>query len=115
MNTYGSFNSNDEFEITNPRTPEPWLHYLIRLDQPGTETFTSGVSYTGGGFDVRGTHENTFIDTQLHLNDADDRGRYCYIVDTANREDYFTTTWQPVKREGQEFKTTLGFGYVKFG
>ena len=113
MAEYGKFNERDEFEIFNPRTPEPWLHYLIRPEQPGTQTFCSGVSYTGGGFDVRGTHENTFVDTQLHLNDADNRGRYCYIVDSKTR-DFFTTTWQPVRREGQEFKTTLGFGYIKF-
>jgi len=113
MAEYGKFNENDEFEIFNPRTPEPWLHYLIRPDQPGTQTFCSGVSYAGGGFDVRGTHENTFVDTQLHLNDADNRGRYCYIVDAKTR-DYFATTWQPVKKEGQEFKATLGFGYIKF-
>ncbi|MCL2720662.1 MAG: hypothetical protein FWD47_04915 [Treponema sp.] len=113
MAEYGKFNEKDEFEIFNPRTPEPWLHYLIRPEQSGTQTFCSGVSYTGGGFDVRGTHENTFIDTQLHLNDADNKGRYCYIVDTKTR-DFFTTTWQPVKKEGQEFKTTLGFGYIKF-
>jgi len=113
MAEYGKFNENDEFEIFNPRTPEPWIHYLIRPDQSGTQTFCSGVSYTGGGFDVRGTHENTFVDTQLHLNDADNRGRYCYIVDAKTR-DYFTTTWQPVKKDGQEFKTTLGFGYIKF-
>lgn len=113
MAEYGKFNDKDEFEIFNPLTPEPWLHYLIRPEQPGTQTFCSGVSYTGGGFDVRGTHENTFVDTQLHLNDADNRGRYCYIVDAKTR-DYFTTTWQPVKREEQKFKTTLGFGYIKF-
>jgi len=113
MAEYGKFNEKDEFEITNPRTPEPWLHYLIRPEQPGTQTFCSGVSYTGGGFDVRGTHENTFVDTQLHLNDADNRGRYCYIVDAKTR-DFFTTTWQPVKKDGQKFKTTLGFGYIKF-
>ena len=113
MAEYGKFNEKDEFEIFNPYTPEPWLHYLIRPDQSGTETFCSGVSYTGGGFDVRGTHENTFVDTQLHLNDADNRGRYCYIVDAKTR-DFFTTTWQPVKTEGQEFKATLGFGYIKF-
>jgi len=113
MAEYGKFNEKDEFEIFNPRTPEPWLHYLIRPEQPGTQTFCSGVSYTGGGFDVRGTHENTFVDTQLHLNDADNKGRYCYIVDAKTR-DFFTTTWQPVKKQGQEFKTTLGFGYIKF-
>jgi len=113
MAEYGRFNEKDEFEIFNPYTPEPWLHYLLRPGQSGTETFCSGVSYTGGGFDVRGTHENTFVDTQLHLNDADNRGRYCYIVDAKSRE-FFTTTWQPVKKEGQEFKTTLGFGYIKF-
>jgi len=110
---YGRFNEKDEFEIFNPYTPEPWLHYLIRPDQSGTETFCSGVSSTGGGFDVRGTHENTFVDTQLHLNDADNRGRYCYIVDAVTR-DFFTTTWQPVRKEEQEFKTTLGFGYIIF-
>ena len=113
MEKYGKFNKNDEFEIFDPHTPEPWLHYLIRPEQPGMETFCSGVSYTGGGFDVRGTHENTFVDTQLHLNDDDNRGRYCYIVDAKNR-DFFTTTWQPVRKDGQEFKTTLGFGYIKF-
>ena len=113
MAVYGKFNASDEFEIFNPHTPEPWLHYLIRPDQPGMQTFCSGVSYTGGGFDVRGTHENTFVDTQLHLNDADNKGRYCYIVDAKSR-DYFTTTWQPVKREGQTYKATLGFGYIKF-
>jgi len=113
MAEYGKFNDKDEFEIFDPHTPEPWIHYLIRPDQPGTQTFCSGVSYTGGGFDVRGTHENTFVDTQLHLNDADNRGRYCYIVDAKTR-DFFTTTWQPVKRDGQKFKTTLGFGYIKF-
>ena len=113
MAEYGKFNEKNEFEIFNPFTPEPWLHYLIRPEQSGTETFCSGVSCTGGGFDVRGTHENTFVDTQLHLNDADNRGRYCYIVDAKTR-DYFTTTWQPVRREGQGFKTTLGFGYIKF-
>jgi len=113
MAEYGKFNDKDEFEIFDPRTPEPWLHYLIRPGQPGTQTFCSGVSYTGGGFDVRGTHENTFVDTQLHLNDADNKGRYCYIVDAKTR-DYFTTTWQPVKKDGQKFKTTLGFGYIKF-
>lgn len=113
MATYGKFNAQDEFEIFDPYTPEPWLHYLIRPGQPGMETFCSGVSYTGGGFDVRGTHENTFVDTQLHLRDDDSRGRYCYIVDAKSR-DFFTTTWQPVKREGQKFTATLGFGYIKF-
>ena len=64
---YGRFNDKDEFEVFNPYTPEPWLHYLIRPGQNGAQTFCSGVSCAGGGFDVRGTHENTFVDTQLHL------------------------------------------------
>jgi len=113
MAQYGRFNDSDEFEVFDPHTPEPWLHYLIRPDQPGMQTFCSGVSCAGGGFDVRGTHENTFVDTQLHLNDDDRKGRYCYIVDAKSR-DFHATTWQPVRRKGQEFKTTLGFGYIKF-
>ena len=54
MTQYGHFNDLGQFVIENPFTPEPWLHYLIRPDQPGTETFCSGVTSTGGGFDVRG-------------------------------------------------------------
>lgn len=92
MNKYGGFNHESKYVIDNPYTPEPWLHYLIRVNQPGTETFCSGVTYTGGGFDVRGTHENTFVDTQLHLNDEDDMGRYIYIFDRDENE-LTTTTW----------------------
>jgi len=110
---YGRFNADDEFVINDPHTPQAWLHYLIRPGQASTQTFCSGVTYAGGGFDVKGTHENTFVDTQLHLNDADNRGRYCYIVD-ADTRDYFATTWQPVRREGQTYRATLGFGYIRF-
>ncbi|MGM0444242.1 MAG: GH36-type glycosyl hydrolase domain-containing protein [Fibrobacterota bacterium] len=113
MSVYGKFNDNGQFEITDPYTPQPWLHYLIRPGQPGTETFCSGVTYTGGGFDARGTHENTFIDTRIHLNDADNRGRYIYIKDVDSGE-YFTNTWQPVRKNGQDFKTTLDFGAITF-
>ncbi|MBN1981137.1 MAG: hypothetical protein JW795_06375, partial [Chitinivibrionales bacterium] len=92
---------------------EPWLHYLIRIGQPGTETFCSGVSYTGGGFDVRGTHENTFIDTQLHLNDSDTIGRTIYVVDHETGT-LFSTMWQPVRNPDQQFETTLDFGSMIF-
>ncbi|MGL1893419.1 MAG: hypothetical protein OCD02_17415 [Spirochaetaceae bacterium] len=113
MNKYGGFNEESKFVITNPYTPEPWLHYLIRVNQPGTETFCSGVSYTAGGFDVRGTHENTFVDTQLHLNDEDDMGRYIYIYDK-DTKDLVTTTWQPTRVKEQTLKTTFEFGKVTF-
>ncbi len=49
MTQYGRFNEAGQFVIENPFTPEPWLHYLIRPGQPGTETFCSGVTTTGGG------------------------------------------------------------------
>jgi cellobiose phosphorylase len=113
MTQYGRFNELGQFVIENPLTPEPWLHYLIRPGQPGTESFCSGVTYTGGGFDVRGTHENTFVDTQIHLNDADAVGRYVYIVDLESGT-HFTTTWQPVRPPRQKFKVTLDFGRITF-
>ncbi len=113
MATYGNFDGNNQFVITNPFTPEPWLHYLIRPDQPGTETFCSGVTHGGGGFDVRGTHENTFVDTQIHMGDADTVGRYVYVVDRETG-DLFSLTWQPVRHPKQEFKTTFGFGKILF-
>jgi cellobiose phosphorylase len=113
MTQYGRFNEYGQFVIEDPFTPEPWLHYLIRPGQPGTETFCSGVTTTGGGFDVRGTHENTFVDTQIHLNDADDVGRYIYIVDQESGA-CFTTSWQPVRNPGQKYRATLDFGRITF-
>jgi N,N'-diacetylchitobiose phosphorylase len=113
MSTYGKFTKDGQFIVENPATPEPWLHYLIRVEQPGTETFCSGVTCAGGGFDMRGTHENTFVDTQIHLNDADNVGRYVYIVDKGTGG-LFTTTWQPVRNPKQTFKATLGFGTLLF-
>ena len=132
MAQYGRFNQHGQFVIENPLTPEPWLHYLIRPGQPGTETFCSGVTYTGGGFDVLGTHENTFVDTQIHLSDADNVGRYVYIVDQETGT-CFTTTWQPggfmppernpadtksagqpVRPPQQSYQVTLDFGRITF-
>jgi len=113
MKKYGYFDKDAKFVIENPYTPEPWLHYLIRVGQQGTETFCSGVTYTGGGFDVRGTHENTFVDTQLHLNDEDNKGRYIYIHDKSSNE-LFTTTWQPMRHREQKLKSTLEFGKITF-
>lgn len=110
---FGRFNEKGQFSITDPRTPEAWLHYLIRPGQPGTDTFCSGVTGTCGGFDIKGTHENTIVDTRVHLNDADDLGRYVYIRD-AESADVFSTTWQPTRCEEQEFTTTFGFSSAVF-
>lgn len=113
MNTYGRFESDGSFRVTDPRTPEPWLHYLIRPEQEGTGTFASGITASAGGFDVRGTHENTIVDTRVHLNDRDDEGRYVYIRDAENG-DLFTTSWQPVRPTGQRCETVFRFGSVRF-
>jgi hypothetical protein len=42
MTHYGHFDELGQFAIEDPFTPVPWLHYLIRPGQPGTETFCSG-------------------------------------------------------------------------
>lgn len=112
MKQYGHFDEEGRFIIKDPYTPEPWLHYLIRVDQPGTETFASGVTYAGGGFDVRGTHENTIVDARLHLNDHDDVGRYLYIYDRS-RDLLWSSFWQPVRHPEQRYQVTLDFGYLK--
>ena len=113
MKTYGHFETDNSYLITDPHTPEAWLHYLIRPGQAGTETFCSGVSHAGGGFDIRGTHENTITDTKMHLHDGDEMGRYVYIKDCATGE-IFTTSWQPLRPEGHTFTTRFSFGKIDF-
>jgi len=113
MNTYGSFDEEGNFVIKNPRTPEPWLHYLIRPEQPGTSTFCSGVTNACGGFDVRGTHENTVTDTKVHLNDGDELVRCVYIKDAESGE-IWSTSWQPIRAIHQHFTTTFRFGSARF-
>jgi len=113
MSEYGGFDDVGRFVINDPRTPEPWLHYLLRPGRPGMETFCSAVTNACGGFDVRGTHENTFVDARIHLNDRDDMGRYVYVKDAESGETW-STAWQPLRRRGQEFTTAFGFGSAVF-
>ena len=111
-NAYGRFADNKKFTVTNPATPEPWLHYLIRPEQGGTETFCCGITATGGGFDAKGTHENTFVDTRVHLNDSDELSRTVYVKDAETGE-AFSTSWQPVRHEKQKYEISFAPGYAE--
>lgn len=113
MNKYGSFNENNEFVITNPYTPEAWLHYLVRPEQKSTSTFCSGVTHACGGFDIQGTHENTISDTKIHVQDEDSLVRCIYIKDVKTQE-IWSSSWQPIRLKKQKFTTTFGFGNAKF-
>lgn len=104
---YGYFdNANKEYVVTNPRTPAPWMNYI------GNGKFGGIVSATGGGLTFDADPSNRRVTRYKFNNQPMDRpGRYIYIRDEETG-DYWSATWQPVMKEGQEFECRHGLGYT---
>ncbi|MBQ3817340.1 MAG: glycosyl transferase [Clostridia bacterium] len=104
---YGYFdNANKEYVITNPRTPAPWINYI------GNGKFGGIVSATGGGLCFDSDASNRRVTRYKFNNQPNDRpGRYIYIRNEENG-DYWSTGWQPVMKENQEFECRHGLGYT---
>ena len=94
-----------EYVITSPRTPYPWINYL------GCENFFGIISNTSGGYcfyrDARLRRITRYRYNNIPL---DNGGRYFYIRDG---EDYWTPSWQPVKKELEEYECRHGMGYTR--
>ena len=102
---YGRFQG-DEFLITNPETPRPWVNYLTN------GTYCALVSQNGGGFsfykDFKTDRLTRWEQGNIHL---DRPGRYIYVRDEVSGE-YWSLNYQPVQKPLDYFQCRHGLGYT---
>jgi cellobiose phosphorylase len=109
---YGHFDDeNREYVIDRPDTPLPWINYL------GSEAYFGIISNTAGGYSFYKDARLRRI-TRYRYNNAplDSGGRYIYLRDNAAESGsnalFWSPTWQPVRRELDEYTCRHGLGYT---
>lgn len=105
---YGYFdNKNNEYVITKPNTPTPWVNYL------GSPLYGAIISNNAGGYSFLESGAKGRI-LRYRFNSDDKPGRYIYIRDDDSK-DYWSASWQPVaKSNGYESICRHGLGYTTF-
>ena len=107
---YGYFDRQaHEYVITDPRTPMPWMNYLLN------DNYTALVSATGGGYSFyRSAKDCRILRYRLNNLPMDRPGRYCYLRDRQTG-DFWSANWAPVQRETRpaSFECRHGFGYTR--
>jgi cellobiose phosphorylase len=95
-----------EYVITRPDTPLPWINYL------GCEAYFGIISNTAGGYTFYRDARLRRV-SRYRYNNApfDFGGRYLYVRDQANGE-YWSPTWQPVRRALEHYECRHGLGYT---
>ena len=95
-----------EYVIQRPDTPLPWMNYL------GCEDFFGIITNTAGGYsfykDARLRRLTRYRYNNVPL---DDGGRYIYIRDEDSGE-YWSPTWQPVRKDLDRYECRHGLGYT---
>jgi cellobiose phosphorylase len=94
-----------EYVITRPDTPLPWINYL------GSEDYFGIISNTAGGYSFYRDARLRRL-TRYRYNNAplDMGGRYLYLRDDETG-DYWSPSWQPVRRDLDEYTCRHGLGY----
>ncbi|WP_455718495.1 GH36-type glycosyl hydrolase domain-containing protein [Anaerosporobacter sp.] len=104
---FGYFDdARQEYVITSPTTPLPWINYL------GCENFFSLISNTCGGYSFYKDAKLLRL-TRYRYNNvpADTNGRYYYIKDG---DTVWNPGWQPVQTELDSYNCRHGLGYSVF-
>lgn len=104
---YGYFDdARREYVITRPDTPLPWINYL------GSETYFGIISNTAGGYSFyRDARLRRLTRYRYNNVPMDDGGRYLYLRDAENGE-FWSPTWQPVRRKLHSYTCRHGMGYT---
>jgi cellobiose phosphorylase len=104
---YGYFDdARREFVITRPDTPLPWINYL------GSQDYFGLISNTAGGYSFYRDARLRRL-TRYRYNNAplDSGGRYLYLRDD-QRSDFWSPSWQPVRKPLDEYTCRHGMGYT---
>jgi cellobiose phosphorylase len=107
MNKYGHFSKDGlEFIITNPNTPRPWVNYLTNED------YCAIISQNAGGYsfykDCRTDRILRWRPDGWHF---DRPGRYIYVKDK-DTEDYWSASYQPIRKRPDFYESRHGLGYT---
>jgi cellobiose phosphorylase len=107
-NAYGYFDeAAREYVITRPDTPTPWINYL------GEGRYGGIVSNTGGGYSFDRDPRHWRVSRyRYNAIPVDQPGRYVYLRDQESG-DYWSATWQPVKRPLDAYECRHGAGYTR--
>ncbi|MFX1278007.1 MAG: GH36-type glycosyl hydrolase domain-containing protein [Promethearchaeota archaeon] len=98
----------NEYVITRPDTPLPWMNYL------SNGKYCAMISNTGGGYSFYIDPKDLRILRYRYNNLPVDRpGRYIYIKGE-NDSEYWSPTWQPVIKKLDHYECRHGLGYTKF-
>ncbi|MCM1249447.1 MAG: glycosyl transferase, partial [Lachnoclostridium sp.] len=104
---FGYFDdANQEYVITTPKTPLPWINYL------GTNEFFSLISNTCGGYSFYKDAKLLRI-TRYRYNDVptDMNGKYFYVKDG---NCVWNPGWKPAKTPLDSYECRHGIGYSRF-
>ena len=104
---FGFFDDvNQEYVITTPKTPLPWINYL------GCNDFFTLISNTCGGYTFYKDAKLLRM-TRYRYNDVpyDTNGKYFYIKD---EDTIWNPGWQPMKTELDSYECRHGIGYSKW-
>ncbi len=102
---YGHFDdANFEYIIDRPDTPTSWTNYL------GTKKYGSVITNNAGGYSfVNSPSLGRFTRCNFNAVPLDQPGKLFYIRDN-DSNDFWTTSWQPVAKPLDEYKSTCHFG-----
>ncbi len=104
---FGYFDdANQEYVITTPKTPLPWINYL------GCNEFFSLISNTCGGYTFYKDAKLLRLTRYRYNNVPTDMGgKYFYIKDGGT---VWNPGWQPAKTELDSYECRHGMGYSRF-
>lgn len=105
-NGYGYFNeSGDEYVITRPDTPCPWVNVI------SNGIYGLIISQAGSGYSWR-EHATLNRITRWEQDLIKDQwGKYLYLRDNATGR-YWSVCWQPVRRQPERYQCRHGLGYT---
>jgi cellobiose phosphorylase len=105
--SYGHFDDEaKEYVITQPDTPLPWINYL------GEKDYFAMISNTGGGYSFyRDPRRRRIIRYRYNVVPTDNGGRAIYL--RLSDGDFWSPTWQPVRKELQTYECRHGAGYTR--
>ena len=104
---FGYFDDyNNEYAITSPETPLPWINYL------GSQDFFRLISNTSGGYCFYKDAKLMRLTRYRYNNSPMDCGGHYYYIKDGNC--VWNPGWQPVKTPLDSYKCRHGLGYTVF-